>query len=126
MKKPDPFFEHAGVERGDGAESDADGSSEAFVAALLTSLLVDRVAPPKALERACALGAYVASSSGAVPRHEDAPEALRARFRRETAKEEEESTPTAYGGEAERRRAAMEAMEAADSDADDANDADDG
>ena len=119
MKKPDPFFEHAGMESAPSDDASADGVPEAFLAALLTALLVDKVPPPKALERACALGSYVASTSSAVPRHDDAPEALCALFRREAA--QEPPKPAAYGGEAERRRAAMEAMDAADgeSDADD-------
>ena len=41
------------------------GAGEAFLAALVASLHAERVAPPKALERACALGAYVASCGGA-------------------------------------------------------------
>ena len=118
MKKPDPFFEHAGFESargGNGTDSDSGGASEAFLAALMTALLVDKVPPPKALERACALAAYVASTSSAVPPHADAPEALRELFKREVV-QEAVPTPAAYGGEAERRRAALEAMEAADGD----------
>ena len=41
------------------------GAGEGFLAALVASLHVELVAPPKALERACALGAYVASCGGA-------------------------------------------------------------
>lgn len=126
MKKPDPFFEHSGMEltsalgtgaAADGAEesssSEADGASEAFLAALLTALLVDKAAPPKALECACALGAYVASSASAVPRHDAAPAVLRVLFRA-AAPTAASLAAAAYGGEAERRQAAMDAMEAAD------------
>ena len=116
MRKPDPFFEFEGVDvssLGDGALVDAEGSSEAFFAALLVALLVDKTAPRRALERACALGVYVSSSKSAVPLHDDAPAQLRALFRPDTA-EEEPPGPAAYGGEAERRRAAREAMETAD------------
>ena len=115
MRKPDPFFEFEGVDvssLGDGALVDAEGSSEAFFAALLAALLVEKTAPLRALERACALGVYVASSKSAVPPHDDAPAELRALFRPDTA--EEPPGPAGYGGEAERRRAAREAMEAAD------------
>ena len=116
MRKPDPFFELEGVDVssfGDGALVDAEGSSEAFFAALLVALLVDKTAPRRALERACALGVYVSSSKSAVPLHDDAPAELRALFRPDTAAEESPG-PAAYGGEAERRRAAREAIEAAD------------
>mgnify|MGYP004224234923 FL=1 len=41
------------------------GAGEGFLAALVASLHVEGVAPPRALERACALGAYVASCGGA-------------------------------------------------------------
>ena len=68
----------SGAATGTGAESGkaarrATGAGEGFLAALVSSLHVEHVAPHAALERACALGAYVASCSSPSPLHEDAP-----------------------------------------------------
>ena len=60
--------------------SDTVGAGDSFLAALIQYLLLEGEAPEVALDRACALGAYVANVRGAVPSHEDAPEALRRIF----------------------------------------------
>ena len=145
MRKMDQFFEHpgfgeAGCEArnatggdsgasavssldkeadaavaGEAASERADGAEEAFVAALVAALHVDLIAPPKALERACALRAYVASCSGAEPVHTAAPARLRDVFSRSVPAQEEaheESVWTPYGeqSESERRASWMQAM----------------
>jgi len=46
-------------------------------AALVASLFVENKSPPRALERACALGGYVAGCRGATPDHGDTPEDLK-------------------------------------------------
>lgn len=78
----DEFHEHPG--HGGGLVADRDGytvgAGDAFLAALVNSLFVERETPPRALERACALGGYVASCRGATPEHDDAPEDLRRIF----------------------------------------------
>lgn len=66
---------------GDGG-GDAVGAGDAFLAALVASLLLDGEDSDVALERGCALGAYVASRPGATPDHDDAPKGTRERFRR--------------------------------------------
>ncbi|KAL7525524.1 hypothetical protein ACHAWF_001399 [Thalassiosira exigua] len=76
------FLEHPGF--GDsaskGTDSDTVGAGDAFLASLVASLLVNREAPASALERACALGGYVAGCRGATPEHGDALEELRRVF----------------------------------------------
>ena len=93
MRKPDLFFECAGcvVESvgGEGAVANVNGAGEAFLAALVAALLVDNDAAPRALEKACALRAYVASSESATPPHSAAPLELRDRFTRKRAEEEQ-------------------------------------
>ena len=59
---------------------DTVGAGDAFLAALLRSLLLEREPAGRALDRACALGAYVARRRGAVPEHDDAPDELREIF----------------------------------------------
>ena len=122
MRKPDLFFECAGcvVESvgGEGAVANANGAGEAFLAALVAALLVDNDAAPRALEKACALRAYVASSESATPPHSAAPLELRDRFTRKRAEEEQPLAVAQYGGEAERRRAMEAALEAAERDCD--------
>jgi len=61
-------------------DADTVGSGDAFLAALVNSLLVLGEGPERALERACALGGYVAGCRGATPEHGDAPEELRNAF----------------------------------------------
>lgn len=60
--------------------SDTVGAGDSFLAALIKYLLLEDETPEVALDRACALGAYVANMRGAVPTHEDAPVALRRIF----------------------------------------------
>lgn len=60
--------------------SDTVGAGDSFLAALIKYLLLEDESPEVALDRACALGAYVANVRGAVPSHEDAPDALRRIF----------------------------------------------
>lgn len=60
-----------------GIIGDSVGAGDAFLAALVCSLLIHHETPEIALERACALGAYVASCHGATPNHDGAPENLR-------------------------------------------------
>ena len=60
--------------------SDTVGAGDSFLAALVKYLLLEDETPEVALDRACALGAYVANMRGAVPTHEDAPVALRRIF----------------------------------------------
>lgn len=59
------------------AIGDSVGAGDAFLAALVCSILIHHQTPERALDRACALGAYVASCSGATPNHDGAHENLR-------------------------------------------------
>lgn len=61
-------------------DGDSVGAGDAFLAALVCSLFLYNEPPERALERACALGAYVAGCRGATPEHGDAPEELRRIF----------------------------------------------
>jgi len=77
------FLEHAGyssIFESKNNDADTVGAGDAFLAALVNSLLVENEAPSRALERACALGGYVASRRGATPEHEDAPDDLKRVF----------------------------------------------
>jgi fructokinase len=83
------FHEHSGYchlpppggsDDGDGGGGDSVGAGDAFLAAMVYSLLVRGEPPERALERACALGGYVAGRRGATPDHGDAPEGLRRIF----------------------------------------------
>ena len=69
------FVEHDGFTTldMDASNSDTVGAGDAFLAAMIRSLLLDKETPEKALLRGCALGGYVASCQGAVPDHKDAP-----------------------------------------------------
>ena len=58
-------------------DSDTVGAGDSFLASLINSLFIHGEAPEKALERACALGGYVAGCRGATPAHCDAPDSLR-------------------------------------------------
>lgn len=58
-------------------DSDTVGAGDAFLASLINSLFIHGETSEKALERACALGGYVAGCRGATPAHGDAPDALR-------------------------------------------------
>jgi len=77
------FYENAGYSsltttiNNDG---DTVGAGDAFLAALVTSLFIQKESPERALERACALGGYVAGCRGATPEHGDAPEDLKRVF----------------------------------------------
>ena len=71
------FEENEGFSRREESGCDTVGAGDAFLAAMVRSLLLDREGPEVALRRACALGAYVASCRGAVPDHGKAPQDLR-------------------------------------------------
>lgn len=58
-------------------DSDTVGAGDAFLASLINSLFIHGETSEKALERACALGGYVAGCRGATPAHSDAPDTLR-------------------------------------------------
>jgi len=58
-------------------DSDTVGAGDAFLASLINSLFIHGETSEKALERACALGGYVAGCRGATPAHGDAPDTLR-------------------------------------------------
>jgi len=72
------FYENAGYPSpAINNDSDTVGAGDAFLAALVASLFIESESPPRALERACALGGYVAGCRGATPEHGDAPEDLK-------------------------------------------------
>mmetsp|Transcript_6195 Transcript_6195/g.15414 ORF Transcript_6195/g.15414 Transcript_6195/m.15414 type:complete len:470 (+) Transcript_6195:98-1507(+) len=74
----DVFCENSGyVSTSSSADGDTVGAGDAFLAALVCSLLVQNESAERALERACALGGYVAGCRGATPEHGDAPKELR-------------------------------------------------
>eukprot|EP00986_Skeletonema_menzelii_P009650 scaffold4424_cov154-Skeletonema_menzelii.AAC.10 len=58
-------------------DGDTVGAGDAFLASLINSLFIHGETSGKALERACALGGYVAGCRGATPAHCDAPDSLR-------------------------------------------------
>jgi fructokinase len=66
----DIFFENSGYKLDGSGESDTVGAGDAFLAALVNSLFILNESPSKALERACALGGYVAGCRGATPDHD--------------------------------------------------------
>ncbi|KAL7540113.1 hypothetical protein ACHAXR_009889 [Thalassiosira sp. AJA248-18] len=74
------FYEHSGYSATSNNDSDTVGAGDAFLAALVNSLFIQNELPERALERACALGGYVASCRGATPEHGDAPEDLKRVF----------------------------------------------
>ena len=78
--KNNNFYENEGYALTTNNDSDTVGAGDAFLAALVCALFIQHESPEKALERACALGAYVASCRGATPEHEDAPDDLRSIF----------------------------------------------
>ena len=59
------------------SDSDTVGAGDAFLASLINSLFIHGETSGTALERACALGGYVAGCRGATPMHVDAPDTLR-------------------------------------------------
>lgn len=61
-------------------DSDTVGAGDSFLASLINSLFIRGEDPDIALQRACALGGYVASCRGATPAHSDAPDALKSIF----------------------------------------------
>ena len=74
------LYENSGYSAPSNGDSDSVGAGDAFLGALVSSLFVQNESPERALERACALGGYVASCRGATPEHGDAPEDLRRIF----------------------------------------------
>lgn len=76
----DTFHENLGYSLTMNNDSDTVGAGDAFLAALINSLFIQKETPDKALERACALGGYVAGCRGATPEHKDAPDAIRQLF----------------------------------------------
>ena len=71
LRKIDAFVECSGFDASREGNADTVGAGDAFLAA---------ASPFRALERACALGAYVASCAGALPPHAAAPPNLRRIF----------------------------------------------
>ena len=61
-------------------DCDTVGAGDSFLASLIHSLFIHEEPADKALERACALGGYVAGCRGATPVHEAAPDELRKVF----------------------------------------------
>jgi fructokinase len=84
----DIFHEHTGYSLDTSGDSDTVGAGDAFLAALVNSLFVRNELPGKALERACALGGYVAGCRGATPDHDDAPLELREIFQHEAKRQQ--------------------------------------
>lgn len=76
----DVFHEHTGYKVKSDKDSDTVGAGDAFLAALVNALFVMNESPCRALERACALGGYVAGCRGATPDHSEAPLELRRIF----------------------------------------------
>ena len=74
------FYENKGYSLATNNDSDTVGAGDSFLAALVCSLFIQNESPERALEKACALGGYVASCRGATPDHEDAPDVLRSIF----------------------------------------------
>mmetsp|Transcript_12243 Transcript_12243/g.25948 ORF Transcript_12243/g.25948 Transcript_12243/m.25948 type:complete len:402 (-) Transcript_12243:47-1252(-) len=71
------FVENTGYTCESEPGSDTVGAGDSFLAALTRSLLLKNEPAEKALDRACALGGFVACCRGAVPDHENAPYELR-------------------------------------------------
>jgi len=73
------FYENPGYSLPNNQNNDSDtvGAGDAFLASLINSLFIHGETSDKALERACALGGYVAGCRGATPAHSDAPDTLR-------------------------------------------------
>eukprot|EP00584_Thalassiosira_punctigera_P008501 CAMPEP_0172531168 /NCGR_PEP_ID=MMETSP1067-20121228/4677_1 /TAXON_ID=265564 ORGANISM="Thalassiosira punctigera, Strain Tpunct2005C2" /NCGR_SAMPLE_ID=MMETSP1067 /ASSEMBLY_ACC=CAM_ASM_000444 /LENGTH=430 /DNA_ID=CAMNT_0013315515 /DNA_START=24 /DNA_END=1316 /DNA_ORIENTATION=+ len=74
------FYENLGYNFTVNNDSDTVGAGDAFLAALVASLFIQGDSSEIALERACALGGYVAGCRGATPEHRDAPENLKSVF----------------------------------------------
>ena len=74
------FVENAGYSCEAQQGSDTVGAGDSFLAALVRSLFLEGEPAEKALERACALGGFVASCRGATPDHSNAPKELRKIF----------------------------------------------
>jgi len=74
------FYENKGYNLATNNDSDTVGAGDSFLAALVCSLFIQNESPERALEKACALGGYVASCRGATPDHKDAPDVLRSIF----------------------------------------------
>ena len=74
------FCENEGYSCSPESGSDTVGAGDSFLAALVKSLLLDGECAEQALNRACGLGGFVASCSGAVPEHSKAPPKLRKIF----------------------------------------------
>jgi len=74
------FYESKGYSLATNNDSDTVGAGDSFLAALVCSLFIQNESPERALEKACALGGYVASCHGATPDHKDAPGELRSIF----------------------------------------------
>ena len=74
------FYENKGYSLATNNDSDTVGAGDSFLAALVCSLFIQNELPECALEKACALGGYVASCRGATPDHKDAPDELRSIF----------------------------------------------
>ena len=74
------FVENGGYSCESQPGSDTVGAGDSFLAALIRYLLLEEEPAEQALERACALGAYVANVRGAVPSHDGAPDKLRRIF----------------------------------------------
>lgn len=79
----DTFHENSGYTLNSTNDSDTVGAGDAFLASLVNSLFIWNETPIKALEHACALGAYVANCRGATPDHNDAPLELKKIFQRD-------------------------------------------
>ncbi|KAL7472497.1 hypothetical protein ACHAXS_012844 [Conticribra weissflogii] len=81
VNKESSFHENPGYSLSNGSnDSDTVGAGDAFLAALIHSHLICGESPDVALDRACALGGYVAGCRGATPEHENAPLELRRIF----------------------------------------------
>lgn len=79
-RQGDVFVENDGHSCESQPGSDTVGAGDSFLAALIQYLLLEEEPAEQALDRACALGAYVANVRGAVPSHDGAPEKLRRIF----------------------------------------------
>jgi fructokinase len=84
----DIFHENTGYSLDTSGDSDTVGAGDAFLAGLVNSLFVLNELPGQALERACALGGYVAGCRGATPDHNDAPLELRQIFQHEVKRKQ--------------------------------------
>jgi len=77
------FYENSGYSLDSTKDSDTVGAGDAFLASLVNSVFILKETPMRALERACALGGYVAGCRGATPDHNDAPIELKKIFQRD-------------------------------------------